>query len=210
MALRTDINHVDELGCVPQEARWLVGFWMNKGTTMPGTMASAWMRKYRDQQTGVYWSPPVRERIASQLRYIRHWTITQARYEEITDTRATWYIDAPYDNVAGEHYRHGRKDIDYSQLADWCRSRSGQVIVCEGEGPTWLPFVPLGSFRGQRKKSEEVIWTSVLERQHPEKASTTVEHSVADPDFLTRLAQDSFRRIGNYASVCGHEIGSAL
>src|ERR1017187_10399378 len=39
MALPTDIRHVDELRGVPQEGRWVVGFWMNKGTTMPSKMA---------------------------------------------------------------------------------------------------------------------------------------------------------------------------
>jgi DNA modification methylase len=160
MALPIDISHVDDLGCVPQEAHWLVGFWMNKGTTMPGTMASAWMRKYRDQQTGVYWSPEVRQRIASQLKYIRHWTIEQMSYEDIPDMRATWFIDGPYDNKAGEHYTYGRQGIDYQHLAGWCRSRSGQVIACENQGADWLDFRPFRIINGQRKQSTEVLWTN--------------------------------------------------
>jgi hypothetical protein len=206
MALPTGINHVDDLGCVPEEARWLVGYWMNKGTANPSKSPSAWMRKYGDQQMGVYWSKPVRERIASQLKYIRHWTITQTSYEDIPNMPATWFADAPYDNEAGEHYKYGRRGIDYVHLGDWCRSRSGQVIVCENAGATWLDFAPLGSFKGQRRKSEEVIWTNVLDRHRPEKASTTVEYRVVDPALLARIAQDSTRRIGNYALVCGHEI----
>ena len=138
---------------------------------MPGMMASAWMRKYGDQQTGVYWSPEVRQRIASQLKYIRHWTVEQKSYENIPDMRATWFIDAPYDNKAGEHYRYGRRGIDYEHLGDWCRSRSGQVIVCENFGADWLDFSPLGSFRGQRKRSQEMIWTNAVEPSAPERLS---------------------------------------
>jgi hypothetical protein len=28
-------------------------------------------------------------------------------------------------------------------VAEWCLSRMGQVIVCENQGVTWLPFQPL-------------------------------------------------------------------
>jgi hypothetical protein len=160
IALPTDINHVDELRGVPQECRWLVGFWMNKGTTMPGKMASAWKRKYGAFQHGVYWSPEVRQRIASQLKYIRHWKINQACYTDIPDLRATWFIDAPYDSEAGEHYKFGRRGIDYKDLREWCKHRKGQIIVCENSGAGWLPFRELGTFKGQRKASHEVIWTN--------------------------------------------------
>jgi hypothetical protein len=165
MALPTDINHVDELRGVPQEARWIVGFWINKGTTMPSKMPSTWMREYGPFQRGVYWSPEVRQRIAMQLRHIRHWTITQSSYENIPDMTASWFIDAPYDNEAGEHYKHGRRGIDYRILGAWCRTRKGQTVVCENQGANWLNFGPLGTFRGQRKQSIEVVWTN--DEGHP-------------------------------------------
>lgn len=194
MALPTDISHVDELGCVPQEARWLVGFWMNKGTTMPGTMASAWMRKYGPTQRGVYWSPEVRQRIALQLQHVRHWTVQQKSYEQIPDVRGTWFIDAPYDNEAGEHYKYGRKNIDYEHLGHWCRSRSGQVIVCEGEGATWLNFAQLGTFKGQQKRSEELIWTNDLDRQRLPVGCAPIEQNAAHVSAHV-LTSTVFRKI---------------
>jgi hypothetical protein len=163
MALPTDINHVDELRDGPQECRWLVGFWMNKGTTMPSKTASAWKRKYGPTQRGVYWSPEVRQRIASQLQHIRHWSINLASYDDLPDMETTWFIDAPYDSAAGEHYKYGRKDIDYRVLGAWCKNRKGQVIVYETWGADWLPFCELGTFKGRRKTSHEVIWTNVAD-----------------------------------------------
>jgi hypothetical protein len=160
MALPSDISHVDELRHVSQECRWLVGFWMNKGTTTPSKTASAWKRKYGAFQRGVYWSPEVRQRIATQLKYIRHWKMTQACYRDIPDLRATWLIDAPYNNESGEHYKYGRRGVDYKELAEWCERRKGQIIVCENSGADWLPFRELGTFKGQRKASHEVIWTN--------------------------------------------------
>jgi hypothetical protein len=133
---------------------------MNKGTTMPSQTASAWKRNYGAFQHGVYWSPEVRQRIASQLQHIRHWSISQASYENLPDIEATWFIDAPYDSEAGEHYKHGRRDIDYEALGVWCKERRGQVIVCEAWGAGWLPFGDFGTSKGQRKPSREVIWTN--------------------------------------------------
>jgi hypothetical protein len=185
MALPIDIDHVDELRGVPQEVRWLVGFWMNKGTTVPGKMSSAWRRKYGPFQHGVYWSPEVRQRIAMQLRHIRHWQITQASYEQIPNMRATWFIDAPYDNKEGEHYKFGRLSIDYRALGEWCRSRSGQVVVCEHLGAQWLPFRELGTFKGQRKESREAIWTNDGDHLHHSENESTSSLRVSLPISVT-------------------------
>jgi site-specific DNA-adenine methylase len=69
--------------------------------------------------------------------------VTQSRYQDIPNQKATWFIDPPYNNAAGALYTKGAKSIDYGHLAEWCRSREGQVIVCENQGATWLPFTPL-------------------------------------------------------------------
>lgn len=34
----------------------------------------------------------------------------------------------------------GSDQIDFEELAAWCMSRRGQVIVCEGPAGSWLPF----------------------------------------------------------------------
>ena len=155
-------SHVDELDLCP-EAKWLIGFWLNKGTVQPSKSPSKWMRDYQARQPGcTYWSSAVIERIASQVPQIRHWTVTQAAYEDIPDQAPTWFVDPPYE-VAGKAYKF--HDIDYAKLGEWCRSRSGQVIVCENEGAEWLPFRPFRTIKGLEgrrggKKSVEVIWTN--------------------------------------------------
>jgi hypothetical protein len=161
LALPLLFDHVDEIDA-PQEARWMIGYWLNKGTVQPSKSPSKWMRDYQARQPGVYWGEKIRERIASQVGSIRHWTITQASYETIPNMKATWFIDPPYE-VAGRAYRH--HDIDYAHLASWCRSRSGETIVCENVGASWLPFRPFRTIKGLEgrrggKKSVEVIWTN--------------------------------------------------
>ena len=96
--------------------------------------------------------------IANSLEKIRHWKIIHGCYTEIENQNATWFVDPPYDSPAGERYVHGRSGIDYLYLGDWCKSRKGQVIVCEGMGATWLPFKPLISQRTNKKMSQEMVW----------------------------------------------------
>lgn len=73
-----------------------------------------------------------------------------ADYREAPDDEATWFIDPPY-----QHVRRGyaRGNIDYGELAAWCLSRRGLVIVCEQQGADWLPFTPLRSIRGTTNKA---------------------------------------------------------
>ena len=104
----------------------------------------------------------MRARLASQVERIQHWrVIVGADYTAAPDIKATWFIDPPYANAAGAWYRY--HDVNYRQLARWCRSRKGQVIVCENEGATWLPFEPFRVVKGTGGKgrsgvSREVIW----------------------------------------------------
>jgi hypothetical protein len=155
-------EHVDELNVCP-EAKALIGFWLNKGSVQPAKSPSKWMRDYQLRQPGVYWGERIRERIASQVPEIRHWTISQASYEDIPDQGpATWFIDPPY-MLAGKAYRF--HSINYPDLGEWCRSRTGQAVVCENAGAEWLPFVPFRTIKGLEgrrggKKSVEVIWTN--------------------------------------------------
>src|ERR1039458_2754616 len=72
-------GHVDELDLC-QEAKWLIGFWLNKGCVGPSKSPSQWMRDYQARQPGcTYWSAAVVERIATQVGSIRHWTINKSR-----------------------------------------------------------------------------------------------------------------------------------
>ena len=50
------------------------------------------------------------------------------------------------------------KNIDYNDLAEWCKSRNGQIIVCENTKADWLDFKPLAELKGQLHTTMEAIW----------------------------------------------------
>lgn len=144
---------VDDLD-VPEEARWLIGFWLNRGKAQPARSPSSWMRS--GVRPGSFWGERVRQRLASQLKAIRHWRVFHGDYTSARNRRATWFIDPTY-MVKGSYYRYTVDDFD--ALAAWCQQRMGQVIVCEQVGAPWLPFEPLHSARATRNgtRSPEAI-----------------------------------------------------
>lgn len=113
--------------------------------------------------------PSVRRRIEAALPHIRTWSVTCASYLDAPDIEATWFVDPPYEELtspAGSLYRFGATRIEYFELADWCRSRRGQVIVCEQAPAAWLPFrelveqsngVASSTKQGRRM---ELVWTN--------------------------------------------------
>jgi len=146
---------------LPEGARCLIGWWLNHGSSSPRKSMSSWGRQCPDS----FWGQMIRERIARQLHAIRHWKVIQGDYSDAPDVNATWCIDPPYQD-AGRNYKFGSSTLDYQELGEWCRTRRGQVIVCENEGAHWLPFSPLflaksasGKHR-PRSHRMEVIWTS--------------------------------------------------
>ncbi len=143
---------------VCQEARWLVGFWLNRAASRPRTGPSAWMRD--GIRPGSFWGERVRQTIAVQVERIRHWKVHNVSYEDLPFSgEATWFIDPPYQRQ-GQHYTFGADRIDYGKLSAWCRTRPGQVIVCENEGADWLPFTALADVKTTRRnlRSIEVVW----------------------------------------------------
>jgi hypothetical protein len=152
---------IDDLK-VCQEAKWLVGLWLNRGVSNPRLRPSKWMRD--GIRPGSFWGCRVRQTIASQLDSIRHWEIHNGSYKDVPAPRtATWFIDPPYQK-AGQHYKFGSADIDYNDLALWCKARRGQVMVCENAGADWLPFRRLADVKTTRseRRSMEVLWTNDL------------------------------------------------
>lgn len=161
---------VDDLK-IPDEAKLLVGFWLNRGVSRPRKTPSKWMRK--GIRPGSFWGARVIEAIALQADQINHWRLLNCSYEELdrklgkyvkgkhSRENITWFIDPPYEQ-AGKHYFHGAEDIDFEALGDWCKSRKGQAIVCENDGASWLPFIQLADFKTTRvnQRSKEVIWTN--------------------------------------------------
>lgn len=165
-----DHASVSDLGIKDARAAHLVGMWVNKGCSSPRDKPSKWMRS--GIRPGSFWGPGIKKRIALQLSKIKAWRIFNQSYEcadeiiynlipKIEHENVSWFIDPPYQKK-GVHYVFGSEGIDYDHLATWCRRRIGQVIVCEGEGASWLDFRTMGKFKTSRagKRSGELIWTS--------------------------------------------------
>lgn len=136
---------------VPAGGRTLVGFAMNAATTRPCVNLSSGRRKLR-ASGGISegWSSLHRERVSSQAEKIRHWRIIEGEYTSAPNAQATWFIDPPYQGKAGRHYVHN--SLVYEECANWCLSRQGQVIVCEADGASWLPFSPFLSIKAMNTK----------------------------------------------------------
>lgn len=156
------VDHIDDLpGWVPEGARYLVGFNLSSATITPKRQLSAGIKRMHEMgRTMGGWREGQRERVAKQVKSIKHWRVLEGDYSEAPDIEATWFVDPPYNNHAGSLYVHS--EINYVELGAWCGTRSGQVIVCENEGADWLPFIP---FRKQRssmtgKTTVEMIYTN--------------------------------------------------
>ena len=79
-------------------------------------------------------------------------------FDDINKLCATWFIDPPY-QYGGQHYRYSFNG--YVDLAEYCKTRQGQVIVCENTKAEWLDFVPLKEVHGQLNTTVEAIWTNM-------------------------------------------------
>lgn len=100
-----------------------------------------------------------RKRISQMVGRIKHWEARLGEYEELQNEDATWFIDPPY-QFGGEHYRHNSKKIDFIKLGEWCKTRDGQVIVCENSKADWMDFKRMIKLNGQMYETTEVIWTN--------------------------------------------------
>lgn len=150
---------IDEFD-LPRAERHFIGFWLSFGSNRPKLTRTGWGKENANA-----WGERVRARIARQVPGIKHWTIIQGDYTDAPDDTATWFIDPPY-ALQGRHYVHGSDELNYPKLAKWCKSRQGQVMVCENLGADWLPFEPWVSFTSankaeqQRKHNQEALWCS--------------------------------------------------
>ncbi|MCI1143086.1 hypothetical protein MOP88_13580 [Sphingomonas sp. WKB10] len=113
---------------IPQEARWLIGFWLNRGSATPKKSRTAYSA--RTDRAQLNWGARAKERIASQLEHIRGWRVIEGTYDVAPDTTATWFVDPPYGDK-GRFYRVGFDQFE--DLGQWCLRRRGLVIACEGE-----------------------------------------------------------------------------
>ena len=150
---------VDDKQWPCNEAKDLVGFWLNRGTVAPRKRHTAMAVRHWDRKPGSRWGEQSRARVARQVSMINHWRVICGSYKDAPDVAATWFVDPPYQQ-AGKHYPHGSHAIDYDDLASYCRDRQGLAIVCENTGATWLPFGHLCAAKAMRKgrPSQEAVW----------------------------------------------------
>ena len=134
-----------------KEARDLLGFLIGSNVPSPKKQATGIVAHRKNHINYQLVS------IANNLFKIKHWEIRLGDYSDIQNVEATWYIDPPYQVKGGDGYVYGNKDIDYSRLGEWCKSREGQVIVCESLPADWLPF------RGLKRKSNGMRGTWTME-----------------------------------------------
>jgi site-specific DNA-adenine methylase len=139
----------DEFDCIEQA--WLMGFLVQIGVTTPRLTVT----KYAENSIKTQ-----KKNIAEQLYKIRHWEIKQGDYKELENEEATWFIDPPYE-YGGEWYLKSNKDIDYNELADWCKQRKGQAIVCENTKADWLPFRQMAKMTGTKYTTTEAVWSNL-------------------------------------------------
>lgn len=129
--------------------KYLIGFCINRGSNKPKLTASNFNDWDKDKI-----------RIANMIDKIKHFKIIYGDYKDLDNIEATWFIDPPY-QFGGALYRENK--IDYNFLANWCKTRKGQIIVCENDKANWLNFKPLHYLQGQRHKTLEVIFTNYKE-----------------------------------------------
>jgi len=127
--------------------------------------------------------PRMLSRIARLKEHCSHFEVICGDYSSAPDVKATWFVDSPYQivgtsktsNPRGRGYLHGADAIDFKKLSSWCQSRKGQVIVCEQEGASWLPFRRLVSQRSSFGRiSDEMIWTNEVEEGEPAQLASAV------------------------------------
>jgi site-specific DNA-adenine methylase len=140
---------------LPQEARWLIGFWLNRGSATPKKTQTAYSR--RTDRAQLVWSQRARERLASEVESVRHWRVEQRSYQNVPLREdATYFVDPPYVEK-GRYYRCNH--VDHAAVGAWVRALPGRAVVCENVGADWLPFRPLASIKSTRGRSDEAVYT---------------------------------------------------
>lgn len=142
-----------DFGC--EGANYFMGFMVGRGLSRPQYKVSPFVgseKQYHFQYTY--------KRIASELYKIKHWKFICDDYRNIDNQEATWFVDPPY-QYGGQKYKHSSKNIDFKELAAWCKSRKGQVIVCENTKANWMDFKPVTKITGCNHKTTEAIWSNV-------------------------------------------------
>jgi len=137
-------DKVDNFKQLIDEEKWLIGFCINRGATQPKKTASNYNSWNQNKI-----------KIANEIHKIKHWKLICGDYKDLENIDATWFIDPPYQE-RGFYYKYS--DIDYDKLSDWCKTRNGQVIVCENTTADWMDFKPLKDMQGLLYTTTEAMW----------------------------------------------------
>ena len=144
-----------------EEERYLLGFSVGNGRAVPSHTVTSFGDKTSYPKEDSRWRPNstwtlTKNRILKNLQLIKNWKITNLDYREMENVKGTYFIDPPYEN-GGNLYVENK--INFQELANWCKTRKGQIIVCENTKASWLPFRPLIEMRGQKHTTIEAIYT---------------------------------------------------
>lgn len=155
LGLPTEIPEKVSTLNIPEGAKNLLAMWTVKQYPTVPPLDIRWKWFLCGKYNSSFWDQNKKERIARQIDYIRHWHFICGDYTQAKDTEATWFIDPPY-SVQGKRYPFQHK---ISDLKAFVFTRKGQVIVCEDESATWLPFRFLTTVRGfGNKQSKECVY----------------------------------------------------
>ena len=95
------------------------------------------------------WTKTKRRWAADRVWKVNHWTIENLNFRALRlGYRVSWFVDPPYEQDKN-NYRFGMTAADYYALGLAVREWQGQLIVCEGDGVTWIDAKPLVSIQGQ-------------------------------------------------------------
>lgn len=160
----TDIR---ELGLAREEVL-LIQRWLTPSGSITNWRLPPSVQKNRPLHPSSYWGVSVRDRLSQQVELIRHWRVVLGSWEQYIDSGpATWVVDPPYKTQTNNSaYGAGRAPVDFDALGAACRALSGQVLVHEQEGASWLPFEPWvvantgRTSPGSRGKRQEYLWVN--------------------------------------------------
>jgi 16S rRNA G966 N2-methylase RsmD len=141
-----------------EEAKMFMGYLTAQGVAKPQDKAVFRATTHRPN-----WIKYSLERMSKDIEKIRHWDIRNCDYTEVYNFDATWFIDPPY-QYGGEHYPMSNKDIDFEWLAEWCKNRNGEVIVCENTKADWMEFKPIANLKGSKHKTVEAVYLNGFEK----------------------------------------------
>lgn len=151
-----EIKNLSQLSLVEKD---FLGFFTQSGQGTPANKVSKMRSREIIEKQFI--------KVSKQLHKIKHWKIINGSYDDHGNITATWFIDPPYQYGGEYQYKHNNKYIDFKTLSKWCKTRNGQVIVCENTKADWLPFTPIKSNPGANKTmTVEAIWTNEPNRDN--------------------------------------------